>query len=231
MPGPDRPRAEHHLPTVIIGSRQLVAYDPGLALEIVERVAEGASLNAISKEPGLPSRSTFYRWMMLYPDLKSAYDIARQLSAAGLEERSVEIANELAKSDSDTEVKSAFHHDRLKTALSQYRWSAARRDPNAFGDKTQVTAVVPIQINTTLNMDGNGGKTASIYHVEVPSQKPPEPEEEDVVDVEFEVPEGGRENISPAFLTKAPKVPPRHKTAAGIAVTKARYAARGKKKR
>lgn len=165
MSNNDRPRAERDKPSLVIGSRSITAYDPGLALEVCEKIAEGNNLKDTLKLDGYPCRSTWYRWCMLYPDLKIAYDIARAISAEGMEEDMLEVAKVLLEGGKSGLT--ALQLDAIKAGMAQLRWSAARRDPAKFAERPQVQTVIPVQINTTLNM-GQGGLPAvqgSIYHM------------------------------------------------------------------
>lgn len=178
MSNNDRPRDERKMPTVSIGSRKITAYDPGIGLEVCEKVAEGMNLTDALELPGLPCRSTWYRWCMLYPDLKVAYDIARAISAEGMEEDMLLVAKTLL--EGGREGLTGLQLDAIKAGMAQLRWSAARRDPAKFAERPQVQTVIPVQINTTLNM-GQGGLPAvqgSIY--KMIAQKP------EAEDVEFE---------------------------------------------
>jgi len=48
------------------------AYTPELGRAVCARVAEGVSLRAMSHEPGLPDRTTVYKWAAAYPDFAQA---------------------------------------------------------------------------------------------------------------------------------------------------------------
>lgn len=181
MANNDRPRAEKRLPAVTIGRRSITAYDPGIALEVCEKIAEGMNLSEALKLPGLPCRSTWYRWCMLHPDLKLSYDIARAISAEGMEEDMLTIAKTLL--EGGKEGLTGLQLDAIKAGMAQLRWSAARRDPAKFAERPQVQTVIPIQINTTLNM-GQGGLPAdqgSIY-----TMRAARPTAEEITDVDFE---------------------------------------------
>lgn len=253
MSNNDRPKAERGMPSITIGGRHITAYQPDIALEVCEKVAEGATLRETLDLPGAPARSTWYRWCMLYPDLKIAYDIARAISAEGMEEDMLEAAKTLLTGG--RAGLTALQLDAIKAGMAQLRWSAARRDPAKFAERPQVQTVIPVQINTTLNL-GQAGAPAvrgSIY--KMLAAKP----EGDIEDVEFEqVPEarGGEADAGPGTgelptglpmdarpkrpaFAKRPRGPleqplgrpkKKHKTRQQTLATMAAYAQRGKPK-
>lgn len=249
MSNNDRPRAERGMSAVTIGSRSITAYDPGLALEVCEKIAEGNNLKDTLELPGLPCRSTWYRWCMLYPDLKIAYDIARAISAEGMEEDMLEVAKTLLEGGKTGLT--ALQLDAIKAGMAQLRWSAARRDPAKFAERPQVQTVIPVQINTTLNLGQEGAPAVqgSIYRML--AAKP----EGNIEDVEYEqvLEEGTRETggeasgqgsdelptglpvgavLSRPALAKRPRKPvlrKKHKTPAQTFATMGAYAQRGKK--
>lgn len=139
---------EAHLPAMKVGGRYVTTYNPEIALEIVERIAQGETINAIcAKGTGFPHPVTFKRWVVNQPDLAKAVDAARKISAMSLEEEAIDAARQIKLVQKDGTQVRAF-----EVLLQQLRWSAERRDPATFGARTPVSIRVPIQINTTLDM-------------------------------------------------------------------------------
>lgn len=160
------------LPRTHIGKRFLTKYDPSLALVILERIAEGELLKDICTiENGMPAKSTFLKWVAREPELRNAYMAARELSALSFEEEAIAAARELQGSPGTAQKVGAYN-----AAINQLRWSASRRDPKNYGDKGLAAVVVPIQINTSLDM-GTGQKVEAempdIYTLEVIPPEPP----------------------------------------------------------
>jgi hypothetical protein len=135
------------------------AYDPKIAEKVLLKVADGATLREIAAEEGMPTKSTIQRWIMKYPELATAWKAARELSASSLEEEALDMARTLrgegSKEFSGTRVRA------FDVAMNQFRWSAAHRDPQQFGQTTTPSIVVPIQINTSLDLGQGGVKVAS----------------------------------------------------------------------
>lgn len=155
----------------------LSTYNPELALGIVERIAEGETLSAICvKGSGMPSRQTFHRWVVRYPELSRAYSAARELSAHSLEEEALDTARQLKGPDrkklTPTEVRA------LDVAMNQLRWSASRRNPKVYSERGAISITVPIQINTSMDL-GAGGNLADVYKVNARVELPQEPEQID----------------------------------------------------
>lgn len=138
-----------------IGGTSVTKYDAQAFVYVMDRLAEGMTIVEALKGEGLPSRATFYRWLALYPELSKAYEAARELSAQSFEEEALEMARTLKGDNAFTGVKVRMY----EVAMAQLRWSAARRDPKRFGSKQEVGLIVPIQINTSLDM---GGGSSSI---------------------------------------------------------------------
>lgn len=155
MPLPDSPRAERHLgEEVLPDGRRVIRYDPLLALRIVERIAEGETLRSISKGEGMPSASTFNRWVLREPVLQKAYKVARELAAQSFEEEALDLGRAIKEDPSSAPKVRAY-----EVLMNQLRWSAEKRDPAQYGPRAQVNVKVPIQINTTLGLDPAQGTT------------------------------------------------------------------------
>lgn len=130
------------------GQRFIQKFSPDTALEICSRIAEGETLEAICKEPGMPSRVTFWRWRMLYPDLDRVYTLARQCSAEKIEEEALEMARKLR----DMKGWKATDVMAWRAAMQQFRWSAERRNPAVYGDRGTSGPSVQVVIQTPLEI-------------------------------------------------------------------------------
>lgn len=156
--------------------RILTRFDPDVALDIIERIAEGELLKDIcdphATNPTV-SRATFMRWVMQQPELAQAFNEARELSAYALEEDAIDAVRD--------QIKTPGTQNKLRAVglgVDQFRWSSVRRNMQKFGDKSGATFVVPVQINTTLDLGQKGGgpdnisKPQDIYSFEVPLPSP-----------------------------------------------------------
>lgn len=170
------------------GGRLVTAYDPALALRIVERVAMGdlvADICRPGNKDGFPASTTFYRWLTEQPALREAYMTAVELSATAFEEEALYLLREYAMAD---EVPSAGRMKTVVEYVTQLRWSAERRNAKRYSQRASLNMIVPIQINTPLDLGQGGGPSgpsvtaaSDVYTIEAkhPTEPPP-------VDAEFE---------------------------------------------
>lgn len=164
-----------HLPKEKIGNRYVTRYDPTVALQIVERLAEGETLATIcTLDNKMPTRTTFMKWVAREPELQKAWLAARELSAMAMEEEALGTARTLLQSPGTAQnVRAA------EISINQLRWSASRRDPKNFGDKGLASTIVPIHISTTLNMGENAKQMdteiADIYTIDITPNPEPTP--------------------------------------------------------
>lgn len=160
---PQRERETLNLPAVGgHGGRYFTKYNPQIALDIVARIAEGELLSKITAadaEPLTITRSTFLRWVATVPELQTAYSAALQLSAHAFEEKAIDKAERTALLPGSPQNVAAAN-----LLVGQYRWSAARRNPTRYSDKGNTQIVVPVNINTTLDL----GNLKQSSEVEVP---------------------------------------------------------------
>lgn len=154
---------ELKLPRTKIGGRYVTAYDPERALEIVERISEGETLKFITRrDGGTVAASTFRRWLTMVPALRDAYEEARKLSAYSFEDEALELGKDLMASPGTAQKVRAFD-----LMLNQLRWSAGKRNPEKFGEKSALSLVVPVQFNTTLDMGGKGTSNNTAEHPDI----------------------------------------------------------------
>ena len=133
------------------GDRVVTAYNPAMAVEMCERIADGETLRGIcAPGNGFVTYYTFRRWCLTQPDLVLAYREARTLSAINFEEESIDMAREIRSDPGSAQRVRAFD-----VAMNHMRWVAARRNPQLFSEKAAIKLTVPIQINTNLNLGGS----------------------------------------------------------------------------
>lgn len=132
-------------------------FAPELAQTILAKVADGATLREIAKLPGMPTKSTIQRWIMKYPELAQAWKVAREMSASSFEDEALDMARQLKNQTDWTGTKVRSH----EVAMAQFRWSASHRDPAQFGQTATPQIVVPVQINTTLDLGQPGAEKAA----------------------------------------------------------------------
>lgn len=180
---PSRERKELKLPAIETkGGRWFTKYNPDIALDIVEQIADGELLSKITATDAVPltvTKQTFLRWVSSVPELQTAYSAALQLSAHSFEEKAIDKAERTALLPGTPQNVSA-----ASLLISQYRWSAARRNPTRYSDKGNTQIVVPVNINTTLDMGSNSQsvevEVPNIYTISIAR-----PDEKEIVEGEF----------------------------------------------
>lgn len=157
------------MPENVIDRKLPVKYAPELALEICELVASGKTLTEVGDMPHMPARGTIHRWLSVYPKFFDAMERAKEVSAWSFEEEALDMARLLKGANDFTGTKVQAYN----IAMQQLRWSASRRDKTRYGQQAATgPTMVPIQINTTLNLGQPGQPPAtdqqqSVYTVEV----------------------------------------------------------------
>lgn len=154
--------------------RNVTRYEPAVALKIIEGVAQGQLVYKICEAQNMPSATTFYRWLAEEPALREAYMGARQLSATWFEEEAIAMAQAAAFAD---EAPTTDRMRAVQSYIEQLKWSAIRRDPKNYSEKGTLNVVVPIQINTSLDLGGHasgkgGSEIPDIYTIEAQVAQP-----------------------------------------------------------
>lgn len=127
------------------------AYDMSIADEVLDGIAAGGSLREVCGKPGLPSVTTFMRWLAdeRNENLRERYARARELQAEYMAEDILAIADEectMVKADKhgsqdddgqgNTEVvfdSTAVQRNRLR--VDARKWLLSKLAPKKYGDK------------------------------------------------------------------------------------------------
>ena len=113
---------------------------------LCERIALGDSLNKICKEPGMPSQSVVYEWLVRHPEFAESYTRAREEQAETHADQIIEL------SDATPETMPVYDRDgnvvelKLDSAWVQWqrqridarKWVAAKLRPKRYGDRVSV---------------------------------------------------------------------------------------------
>lgn len=161
-PGGVRPGAEPTPTDIRRGSWATVApYDPRAAMKYCEFVALGLSAEEIGHRLPFPDAGTFLIWVAQHPELAIAYRSSRELSSFSMEDEALALSRRAVR-----DGRTAQQLRAEENLVGQLRWSATKRNPGVFSDKAAVQLVVPIQINTTLDL---GGDPATGGNIEFPN--------------------------------------------------------------
>jgi hypothetical protein len=88
------------------------AFSPATGNKVCERIANGESLLKITRDPGMPSRSTVHRWCANNPDFLREYQAAVMLRTDGLLEETIDIIDDKKEMVIETTTE---HEDGTKT--------------------------------------------------------------------------------------------------------------------
>lgn len=127
-------------------------FRPELVVEIIERVAEGETLTSICETDGMPSPTTFRRWVLAREEVRTAFQLARELKADSLFDEALDMARAIKRSPGTSQNVRAYD-----VVMSHLRWAAGKLNPQRYSDRSQISFTVPIQINTTLDLGQGGG--------------------------------------------------------------------------
>ncbi|MFB9087206.1 ubiquitin carboxyl-hydrolase [Erwinia tracheiphila] len=102
-------------------------YLPEVADDICALLASGESLVKVCKRPGMPDKSTVFRWLAIHDDFCDKYANATEARADAIFEDMFDIA------DDATEEPAAVAKARLR--IDTRKWALARMNPKKYGDK------------------------------------------------------------------------------------------------
>jgi hypothetical protein len=103
------------------------SYDPEIAAQFCEKLAEGQLAINIQKLPGMPKFSTIYRWIAAYPEFKAAYATARELQAHSIAEQAVDTGMNATAENAQA----------ARLQFDAGRWFASRMLAGVYGDRTE----------------------------------------------------------------------------------------------
>jgi hypothetical protein len=153
------------------------AMTPENLMKIIARVGLGETLRKITEEPGMPSASTFRVAVMKEPSLREAWEVAKAERPHMLFEEAIDLARHLAGNawaKEDTNNVGA-----LRIAIEALREAAARMAPREYGVRPASSVVVPVQINTSLDLSTGPVKGARksdySFEVSIPVEEAAEP--------------------------------------------------------
>lgn len=102
-------------------------YMPEVADDICALLASGESLVKVCKRPGMPDKSTVFRWIAEQEGFRDKYAKATEARADAIFEEMFDIADDVIP-DSAEVAKARLRVDTRK-------WALARMNPRKYGDK------------------------------------------------------------------------------------------------
>ncbi|EJT9118714.1 DNA-binding protein [Escherichia coli] len=122
-------------------------YTEEKALEICELVADGQSINKISKMPGMPTRSTILKWFRDVPEFSIMYARAKEIGFEVLADEIIDL------SDAAENIK-AEELRRHQLMIDTRKWLLAKLQPRKYGERVTQEIVgnkeeAPVQVEVT----------------------------------------------------------------------------------
>lgn len=121
-------------------------YDKNKCSEfILQKMKEGLSLTKACEFEGMPSHSTFCRWMDDDKNLANDYARAREIRADVLFEQMFDIANnehltEIVNETPNGVTVTRLDHDKhRRLQIDTIKWALSKMAPKKYGDKLDVT--------------------------------------------------------------------------------------------
>jgi hypothetical protein len=118
-------------------------YNPELAAQICEHIAQGKSLRTIAEMEGMPHQATIMAWLDgSHPDFSEQYARAREAQADKLAEEILAIADD-GRSDTYLDAEGNEKTDseviqRSKLRVEARKWLASKMAPKKYGDKMAI---------------------------------------------------------------------------------------------
>ncbi|EIJ0680932.1 DNA-binding protein [Escherichia coli] len=122
-------------------------YTEEKALEICELVADGQSINKISKMPGMPNRSTILKWFRDVPEFSTMYARAKEIGFEVLADEIIDLADAEENMDKD-------QLRRHQLMIDTRKWLLAKLQPRKYGERVTQEIVgnkdeAPVQVEVT----------------------------------------------------------------------------------
>jgi hypothetical protein len=122
--------------------RGSIEYDPILAEEILERLADGDSLASICHDEGMPDERSVRRWARNQGDFGGQYAAARRLGYEKRADELLEIADNSSADWIDTgngkRVLDTLHVNRARLMIDTRKWLLSKMLPKVYGDHLTV---------------------------------------------------------------------------------------------
>jgi hypothetical protein len=114
-------------------------YPPEVKQTILDRLAQGESLNAICKDEGLPAFRTVMDWLEQDGDFRTKYARAREAQADVLFDGMAAIEGKVEEG--------SLKPDAARVILDSQRWRAEKLKPKAYGSKVDVNHAGRVELS------------------------------------------------------------------------------------
>lgn len=107
--------------------------------EICSLVAEGMSLKSICLRDGMPDKSTFFRWLREYGELRDNYNTSIDQRTEAQHEMLLDMGDEALNDIQTVDFKASNAVvSAYKLKSDNFKWVMARMKPKKYGDKLDV---------------------------------------------------------------------------------------------
>lgn len=115
-------------------------HTPELEAKVLDRLSE-VSMVKVCNEPGMPSRSTIYKWMDEIEGFSDKYARACDERADHRAEMIDDIATQVLRGEVEPQA--------ARVAIDAHKWTASKLKPKKYGDRIQndVNGSLTIEIN------------------------------------------------------------------------------------
>ena len=133
-------------------------YTQAVADEICERIWCGESLKAILRTKGMPSETTFFRWVAENPEFREHYARAREAQGDADADFVVDIADQVLEGKVSPQAG--------KVAIEARKWSAGVRKPKIYGTRLDLNHGVQPEnpLGQLLKEIGDRGSALPVVH-------------------------------------------------------------------
>ena len=107
------------------------------------------TLHTLCHEPGMPSKTTVYRWLATHADFRDKYARAKEASADEAADQVIAVANQVRDGD--------LEPDAGRVVIDALKWAAGKRKPKVYGDRIQSDVNVTVTLRDLVRESmGNG---------------------------------------------------------------------------
>ena len=114
-------------------------YLPEVGEDICNLLMSGESLRSICERPGMPNRTTVFRWIQSFDGFRNQYAHAREVQADVLAEEIIEIADDSSGDVIvDEDGREQTNHERVarsRLRVDARKWYASKLAPKKYGDR------------------------------------------------------------------------------------------------
>lgn len=104
-----------------------IGYSPEITDEICAHIADGKSVRAVCEYPGMPDKSTIFRWLAKYDGFRDQYMRARAERATARFEKIDEVIQDMRNDVID--------HKKARVEIEAIKWQLGREDAAKYGER------------------------------------------------------------------------------------------------